>query len=430
MTITEYTDAKGRPTGPADYSSLETMDELLNEGTHEVKVLRRGDMVEGKVVRIVGDEVMVDVGLKAEGVVVGREFYDPRSMSQRPELSLGDVIDVYVLQPEGDAAAMLSIRRALQEQQWRLTERMYNDGEVIETSITEYNKGGVLVNVGPRGFVPMSQLVSLEPGPSGESRDDVMDRLAELVGQPIQVKIIEMDRRRNRLILSERAAEREARSERREQLLDELQIGQVRKGKVSNLASFGAFIDLGGADGLAHISELSWSRVNNPAEILSPGDEIDVYILSLDREEKKIALSVRRAHPDPWATLEERYQDGQVVEGVVTKLAPFGVFVRLEEGVEGLAHTADVGEQSLANLREEDTLEFKILNLELGRRRIRLAPLGAEVAELTEADDEQSGGEGTIVGTAEFGESEEDDSEQKVQQSDSETDAAADGVTE
>ena len=217
MTITEYTDAKGRPTGPADYSSLETMDELLNEGTHEVKVLRRGDMVEGKVVRIVGDEVMVDVGLKAEGVVVGREFYDPRSMSQRPELSLGVVIDVYVLQPEGDAAAMLSIRRALQEQQWRLTERMYNDGEVIETSITEYNKGGVLVNVGPRGFVPMSQLVSLEPGPSGESRDDVMDRLAELVGQPIQVKIIEMDRRRNRLILSERAAEREARSERREQ---------------------------------------------------------------------------------------------------------------------------------------------------------------------------------------------------------------------
>ncbi len=390
-----------------DYSQLESMDDLLDSGDHEVNVFRRGEVIDGVVVRVQVEEVMLDVGLKAEGVVVGRELFDPHLMDSRPELEIGESIPVYVVQPEGEGAAMLSIRRAMQEKLWRETESLYNEGKIIESRVTEFNKGGVLVDVGPRGFVPMSQLVSLAPAAPDETREDVAARLSELVNKTLKLKIIEMDRRRNRLILSERAAERELRSERREQLLDELQVGQIRKGRVSNLASFGAFIDLGGADGLAHISELSWSRVSSPGEILQPGAEVDVYILSLDRVEKKIALSIRRGQPDPWSTLEDRFAPEMVVEGTVTKLAPFGVFVRLEEGVEGLAHASDIGEEVLASMREEDVLNFRILSIESRRRRIRLTPAGAEddaMAEFDVTDD----GEGTVVGTSDIADTESD----------------------
>ena len=390
-----------------DYSQLESMDDLLDSGDHEVNVFRRGEVIDGVVVRVQVEEVMLDVGLKAEGVVVGRELFDPHLMDSRPELEIGESIPVYVVQPEGEGAAMLSIRRAMQEKLWRETESLYNEGKIIESRVTEFNKGGVLVDVGPRGFVPMSQLVSLAPAAPDETREDVAARLSELVNKTLKLKIIEMDRRRNRLILSERAAERELRSERREQLLDELQVGQIRKGRVSNLASFGAFIDLGGADGLAHISELSWSRVSSPGEILQPGAEVDVYILSLDRVEKKIALSIRRGQPDPWSTLEDRFAPEMVVEGTVTKLAPFGVFVRLEEGVEGLAHASDIGEEVLASMREEGVLNFRILSIESRRRRIRLTPAGAEddaMAEFDVTDD----GEGTVVGTSDIADTESD----------------------
>ena len=408
-----------------DYSQLESMDDLLDSGDHEVNVFRRGEVIDGVVVRVQVEEIMLDVGLKAEGVVVGRELFDPHLMDSRPELEIGESIPVYVVQPEGEGAAMLSIRRALQEKLWRETETLYNEGKIIESRVTEFNKGGVLVDVGPRGFVPMSQLVSLAPAAPDETREDVAARLSELVNKTLKLKIIEMDRRRNRLILSERAAERELRSERREQLLDELQVGQMRKGRVSNLASFGAFIDLGGADGLAHISELSWSRVSSPGEILQPGAEVDVYILSLDRVEKKIALSIRRGQPDPWSTLEDRYTPEMVVEGTVTKLAPFGVFVRLEEGVEGLAHASDIGEDALASMREEDVLDFRILSIESRRRRIRLTPAGAEddaMAELAVADD----GEGTVVGTSDISDTESDgDAESPADEVAEEVDAEA-----
>ena len=390
-----------------DYSQIESMEELLDAGEHEVNVYRRGMVIDGTVVRVQGEEVMLDVGLKAEGVVVGRELFDPRLMAERLELEVGESIPVYVVQPEGEGAAMLSIRRALQEKLWRETEALYNEGKIIESKVTEFNKGGVLVDVGPRGFVPMSQLVSLAPAAPDETREDVAARLSELLNKTLRLKIIEMDRRRNRLILSERAAEREMRSERREQLLDELQVGQIRKGRVSNLASFGAFIDLGGADGLAHISELSWSRVSSPGEVLQAGEEVDVYILSLDRVEKKIALSIRRALPDPWSTLEERYSPEMVVEGHVTKLAPFGVFVRLEEGVEGLAHASDIGEEALTSMREEDVLNFRILSIESGRRRIRLTPADAVDEALAEYDVTDDG-EGTVVGTSDIADPEDD----------------------
>lgn len=372
------------------------MDDLLNEPGGQLKTISRSDVIEGLVVGVDPDELLIDIGTKAEGVVPERELWDSRSDEPIPSFSLGDKVLVYVVQPEGDGPAILSVRRAAQEKVWRATEDMFENGTIIEATIQEFNKGGVLVDVGPRGFVPLSQLTSLRRGPADETEEELNAKLSDVVGNKINVKIIELDRRRNRLILSERVAEREMRSQRREVLLDELQIGQIRKGIVSNICSFGAFIDLGGADGLAHISELSWSRVESPEEMLSPGEEIDVYILSLDREDKKIALSLRRATKDPWAGLESRFQADQIIDGTVTKLAPFGAFVHLEDGVEGLAHSSDLGEAELASINEGDPGKFKILSIDAPRRRIRLQPL-----EIGTSSSEQLDQEGELVAAAE-----------------------------
>ncbi len=351
------------------------MEHLLEIEGATLKSVMRGDVIEGLVVGVEPDELLIDIGLKAEGVVPERELWDTRSEEPRPDHAIGDKVLVYVVQPEGDGPAVLSIRRAAQEKVWRVTQDLFDNGTIIEATVLEYNKGGVLVDVGPRGFVPLSQLTSLRRGPGDETEEELNAKLEELIETKINVKIIELDRRRNRLILSERVAQREMRAQRREVLLEELQVGQIRKGVVSNICSFGAFIDLGGADGLAHISELSWSRVESPEDVLSPGQDVDVYILSLDREEKKIALSLRRAQKDPWAALEERYTVNQVVEGEVTKLAPFGAFVRLEDGIEGLAHASDLGDTALDSLTENQTGKFQILSIDPSRRRIRLVPV-------------------------------------------------------
>ena len=359
---------------PTDAGELESMEMLLDAPGAALPSVSRADVIEGVVVGIDSDEILVDIGLKAEGVVPQREIWDSRSEEPPPEISLGDTVLVYVVRPEGDGPAVLSLRRAAQEKVWRATEELFERGEIIEATVIEYNKGGVLVDVGPRGFVPLSQLTGLDRRPGEETEEELSAKLEALIGTQINVRIIELDRRRNRLILSARVAERELRARRREVLLEELQVGQIRSGVVSNICSFGAFIDLGGADGLAHISELSWSRVESPEEVLKPGQEVDVYVLSLDREDKKIALSLRRATADPWESLQERYAENQVVDGELTKLAPFGAFVRLEEGVEGLAHASDLGDAALDSMREGDIGRFRILSIEAGRRRIRLAP--------------------------------------------------------
>ena len=383
------------------------MDDLLKEPGSQLKTISRSDVIEGVVVGVAPDELLIDMGTKAEGVVPERELWDFNHDEPKPSFALGDTVLVYVVQPEGDGPAILSVRRAAQEKVWRATEDMFENGTIIEATILEFNKGGVLVDVGPRGFVPLSQLTSLRRGPADETEEELNAKLSEVVGHQINVKIIELDRRRNRLILSERVVEREMRSQRREVLLDELQIGQIRKGIVSNICSFGAFVDLGGADGLAHISELSWSRVESPEELLSPGEEIDVYILSLDREDKKIALSLRRATKDPWAALESRFEAEQIVDGTVTKLAPFGAFVRLEDGVEGLAHSSDLGEAELESINEGNPGKFKILSIDAPRRRIRLQPI-----EIDTSPSEELAEDGELVATAENPSEPDEDSEE------------------
>jgi len=239
-----------------------------------------------------------------------------------------------------------------------------------------YNKGGLIVRLGEvRGFIPATQLD--HPIASNSRPEDRLKQLSKTVGQTLKLKIIEMDRANNRLILSERLAMREWRERERERMLGELQEGEVRHGRVSGLSDFGAFVDIGGADGLVHLSELSWDQVAHPREILKVGDEVDVYVLGVDREHRRIALSLKRTKPEPWADIQQRYQMGQTVKGKVTKLAPFGAFVRLDEGIEGLAHISELSIRRIQHpkevVQEGDELDFRIIRIDSARRRMRLS---------------------------------------------------------
>ncbi len=361
----------------AHVEEAEDMQSLLPEIERSIRTVQRGDVVEGTIVRVTGEEILVDIGLKAEGVVSGREM---SWVAEQDEFEVGDSILVYVINPEtSEGHALLSIRRALAERMWREIEKRFNAGEIIHTPVIDANKGGVIVDIGLRGFVPSSQLVSLErPATRDASEEDLLARLSNLIGQELSLKIIEMDRRRNRLILSERLAERDLRNQQREELLDTLEVGTVRRGVVSNLCSFGAFVDLGGADGLVHISELSWSRVEDPSEVVRVGQQVDVYILSLDRENNKIGLSIKRTQPDTWQGVEARYPVGKEVEGTIIKIAPFGAFVRVEEGVEGLAHNSEMHPAVRDVLREGEVHSFRVLSVDPTRHRMRLAPVGVK----------------------------------------------------
>jgi small subunit ribosomal protein S1 len=351
-----------------------TMAQLLDLQTVELSQVRRGAVVEGEVVYIDSDDVLVDIGLKSEGVVPSRELGNPAEDLGRP-LEVGDRILVSVIQPDDEGPAVLSYRRARRERRWRQMEDMIRSGEVLEVPVVDHNRGGVVVDLGLRGFVPISQLTSLRrEGDQAESRERLVQRLAELVGSKIHVKVVEVDRRRNRLILSERLADRALRAQRRDELFGELEPGQIREGTVSNLASFGAFVDLGGADGLAHISELSWDHVNHPSDVLTPGQSVSVYVLSVDREEHRIALSLKRVEDDPWETVEEQYPPGEDVTGVVLRQSNYGVFVHVDEGVEGYLHPSDTDPADAAFLEEGRALPFRVLHIDYERRRLRLLP--------------------------------------------------------
>ncbi|HWE63783.1 MAG TPA: S1 RNA-binding domain-containing protein [Chloroflexota bacterium] len=353
-----------------------TMADLLDNPAHAMPTLQRGEVVEGIVARIDPDEVLVDVGLKSEGVIGGREMDDELSDTLR----IGSRVLVYVMQPEGpDGHAILSLRRARMEKSWRKAEELYQDDAVIEAEVIDFNKGGLIVDLGVRGFVPISQipeLRGLSKGQEGEP-SEVIDRLAQMKGRVLKLKIIELNRNRNRLILSERLALQEQRSHRKDELLAELQPGQVRKGRVTSLASFGAFVDLGGADGLVHISQLSYSRVNHPSEVLSVGDEVDVYVLSIDPDTKKIALSLKKAQPDPWSQVDQKYHVGDLVEGTITKLAKFGAFAKIDDGIEGLIHLSELSENAVENgkdvVNEGERVTLRVININPTRRRLGLS---------------------------------------------------------
>jgi small subunit ribosomal protein S1 len=297
------------------------------------------------------------------------------------------------------------------EKSWRVADQIMQNNEIIEAEVIDHNKGGLIVLVqGLRGFVPISQVLGLrrestERNDSGE--DELAQKLGEMMRRTLTLKIIELNRNRNRLILSERAAAQETRAKNKDILLEELQPGQVRRGRVSNLCSFGAFVDLGGADGLIHISQLSWGHLNHPNQVLHVGDEVDVYVLGVDPIKKKIALSLKRAQADPWDTVEERYQVGQMVEGTVTKITSFGAFARVEDGVEGLAHVSELSNRHITNpkevVKEGDTLEFQIIHIDGKKRRLGLS-LKAMDGDAGDYDGDQDGeyaeGDAEAEGTA------------------------------
>jgi len=351
------------------------MEALLEEESLAYPSLRRGEIIEGVVVGKDREGLLVDIGAKSEGIIPPHEMQSLRpDAGQIPQI--GDKVLVLIMQPEtAEGQIIVSIDRARGEKGWRLLQNYYEEATSFEGEVTGYNKGGLLVDMeGVQAFVPLSQLV----GGRVDRAEEGGDRgLATWVGKTLRLKVIEINRRRNRVILSERAAIQEWRAQQKDRLLAELREGDIRRGHITSIREFGIFVDLGGADGLVHLSELSWDRAKSPEEMFRVGDEVDVYILKIDQEAKKIALSLRRAQPELWEGLIDKYVVGQMVTGQVTKLAPFGAFARIEGPLEGLIHISELVDRRVTHpkdvVKEGDILPLKIVRIERDRHRLGLS---------------------------------------------------------
>jgi len=361
------------------------MEQLLAEPDTDVRTLKYGDVLEGIVMQLDRDEVLVDIGSKSEGIIPNKEL-SSLADAERKALSSGDTVLVFVVQPENaDGHAVLSIDRARQEKSWRILQQKYEASEVIEAIVKNYNKGGLLVDLdGVRGFVPASQVTEIRGGDEASKQGD----MARLIGMSIPLKVIEINRHRNRLILSERQAIQERRDAMKERLIGTLKEGEVRKGRVSSICDFGAFVDIGGADGLVHLSELSWSRVRHPSEVLKVGEEVEVYVLGINEDERKIALSLKRTQAEPWTRVAAQFEVGQLVKGTITQLANFGAFARIQDGIEGLIHVSELSDDRVAHprnvVKEGDEMMLRIIRIDPQRRRMGLSLRRA--LEFTEQD--------------------------------------------
>ena len=352
------------------------MDFLLNEDL-ALDLPKSGDIRQGEVVEHLKNAILVDIGAKSEGIISGSEL-DSLSDEELEELAVGNEVAVYIVNPEDEEGnVILSYAKAAEEQDWQMVQKLADSGESYEGRVIGHNKGGLLLDVGRlRGFMPISQL---GPGRSFNRDQSTSTQLQKLVGQKMLAKVIEVDRSRNRLILSERAATREKRAAQREELLAELSEGEVRPGRVVNLTDFGAFVDIGGLEGLVHISEMSWKRIANPGDVLSIGDEVEVYVLDVDRERERVALSLKRLQTDPWTIVDEIYEEGQLVEATITKLAQFGAFARIEDEyeLEGLVHISELAEDHVNHPREvvrpDQMVTLRIIRVDPEQRQIGLS---------------------------------------------------------
>jgi small subunit ribosomal protein S1 len=350
----------------------------LLDSDYGLSMPTRGEIREGVIARLTPSEILVDVGAKSEGVITGREL-DNLDETTRRGLKVGQPLLVYVIDPEDrNGNIVLSLTRAREEQDWREAETLLQSQDVYSGTVAGFNKGGLIVKLGNvRGFVPASQL-----GPSRRRRsegDTPEQKWARMVGEPMQVKVIEVDRGRNRLILSERAAAKESREAQKDRLLAEIKAGDVRRGHVISLAEFGAFVDIGGADGLVHLSELSWKHVTHPNEVLKVGQEVEVVVLNVDHDRKRIGLSLKRREDDPWTVIQRKYQIGQLIKGTITKLAKFGAFARVEgeDEIEGLIHVSELADGHVEHPREVvnegQVLTLRVLKIDAEKRRIGLS---------------------------------------------------------
>src|SRR5499427_7600765 len=332
-----------------------------------IKYFNDGDIVEGTVVKVDRDEVLLDIGYKTEGVIPSRELSIKHDVDPSEVVSVGDHVEALVLQKEDkEGRLILSKKRAQYERAWGTIEKIKEDDGVVRGSVIEVVKGGLIIDIGLRGFLPAS-LVEMR-----RVRD-----LQPYVGRELEAKIIELDKNRNNVVLSRRAYLEQTQSEVRQNFLNTLQKGQIRKGVVSSIVNFGAFVDLGGVDGLVHVSELSWKHIDHPGEVVEVGQEVTVEVLDVDMDRERVSLSLKSTQEDPWQQFARMHQIGQVVPGRVTKLVPFGAFVRVEEGIEGLVHISELADRHV-EIPEQvvqvgDEIFVKIIDIDLDRRRISLS---------------------------------------------------------
>jgi len=369
-------------TSPTEEQSTEqfaqemtSMETLLEEGL-SLDFPRQGEIREGMIATIRDNEILVSVGTKSEGVLSGREL-EAIPPEERQAFKVGQEILVYVVAPEdSNGNVVLSYTRAREERDWEMVEELKSSEEVYDSKIIGYNKGGLIVPVGGlRGFVPASQ-VSLVRRTTATG-DTPEQRWGKMVGEEVHVRIIEVDRERRRLILSERLALQETRETLKDRLLDELEEGDIRTGRVTSLADFGAFVNIEGADGLVHLSEISWDRIQHPSEVLKVGQEVKVKVISVDQERKRIGLSIRQLLKDPWLQKVEALKEGMLIQGTITHLTKFGAFARLDEDLEGLIHVSELSEQRVGHpkevVHEGDVVTLRVIKVDPERRRIGLS---------------------------------------------------------
>ncbi|HEV8686811.1 MAG TPA: 30S ribosomal protein S1 [Gaiellaceae bacterium] len=361
--------------------------EVIPDYESTFPTITEGEVVHGKVVRVDKDEVLVDIGYKSEGVIPVAELSIRRSVNPADEVSIGDEIDALVLTKEdAEGRLILSKKRARFELAWKKIEGAAETGEAVIGRVIEVVKGGLILDLGVRGFLPAS-LVDIRR---------VQD-LDEFLGQELRAKVIELNRSRNNVVLSRRAVLEDERKEQRQQILDRLQPGDVVEGQISNIVDFGAFVDLDGMDGLIHISELSWSHVNHPSEMLEIGQTVKVKVLDIDRERQRISLGLKQTQSDPWQQVLEQYKEGDTVDGKVTKVVTFGAFVEILPGVEGLVHISELAQHHVENPREVvsqgDAVKVLILEVDGERRRLSLS--------LKRVEDNQPLGEAPELGLSE-----------------------------
>jgi small subunit ribosomal protein S1 len=342
-------------------------EELLAAYERTIKNFEEGDIVAGKVVKVDKDEVLLDIGYKSEGVIPARELTIKHDIDPREVVHIGDEIEALVTQKEDkEGRLILSKKKAQYERAWGQIEKVMHEEGIVTGTVIEVVKGGLIVDIGLRGFLPAS-LVELR-----RVRD-----LHPYVGRSIEAKIIELDRNRNNVVLSRRKYLEEAQSEGRKQFLENLQKGEVRKGTVSSIVNFGAFVDLGGVDGLVHVSELSWKHVEHPSEVVQVGQEVEVEVLDVDLERERISLSLKKTQEDPWRQFARVHQPGEIISGTVTKLVPFGAFVRVADGIEGLVHISELADHHVETAEQVvkvgDEVQAKVIEIDPERRRISLS---------------------------------------------------------
>ena len=344
-----------------------TPEELVEAMEASLHDFKDGDIVEGEIVKIDRDEVLLDIGYKSEGVIPVKELSIRHDVDPTEVVHVGDRVEALVLQKEDkEGRLILSKKRAQYERAWGRIEEVMQSGSTIKGPVIEVVKGGLILDIGLRGFLPAS-LVDLR-----RVRD-----LHPFVGTELECKIIELDRNRNNVVLSRRAFLEESQSEGRKKFLESLLKGERRKGTVSSIVNFGAFVDLGGVDGLVHVSELSWKHVDHPSEVIQVGQEVEVEVLDVDLERERVSLSLKATQEDPWKEFERKYAAGEIIEGQVTKLVPFGAFVRVAAGIEGLVHISELSEQHVespeAVLTVGDRVHVKVIEVDVPRRRISLS---------------------------------------------------------